>query len=823
MNERIRKLREQSLAAVNRLSAERALLVTEFYQQEGVDEMSIPVQRARCFEYILRHKAVCINKGELIVGERGPGPRETPTYPEICIHTEKDLDILDSREKVSFVVDTPTRMAFREKIIPFWRGKSNRERIMELLPREWKEAYSAGVFTEFQEQRAPGHTVLGDKIYHKGMLDIVEDISTTMTRLENEGAGDQLIAGGKRIADEKLSDSRMDMQLDMQLEELRAMEISARAIIMYAGRHADVLEEMAAAADPSGPEMKKKAGEHEYSLREELLELARICRKVPARKPDTFHEALQYYWFVHLGVITELNPWDSFNPGRLDQHLLPFYREGISNGSLTREKARELVQSFWIKFNNHPSPPKVGVTAQESSTYTDFSLINLGGLTEEGEDAVNELSYLILEVIREMRILQPSSMVQISRKNPDEFVLKALDIIRTGFGQPSCFNADALILEMTRQGKSLRDARRGGASGCVETGAFGTECYILTGYFNLPKILEITLNNGLDPRTGRKIGPETGDPADFRDFNGLMEAFRKQLEHFVEIKVLGSNLIEEVFAAHMPVPFLSLLIDDCIGNARDYNAGGARYNTSYIQGVGTGSLTDSLSALKYHVFDHGHKSMQEMLDLLAANFKGYEEFRYELLNHTPKYGNDNDYADDLLKEVFEYYFKAVDGRKSPRGATYRINLLPTTSHIYFGSVTGALPDGRKAGEPLSEGISPVQGADRSGPTAVLNSAAKIDHLRTGGTLLNQKFTPSFLETEEGMEKITRLIRGYFRMNGHHIQFNVVTAETLRAAQLEPEKYADLIVRVAGYSDYFKDLGRDLQDEIIRRTEHEASA
>ena len=784
MNKRIEKLREQSLKAVNRLSAERGLLVTEFYKQDGIDKMPVPAQRARCFEYILQNKAICINEGELIVGERGPQPKATPSYPEICIHTLEDLDVLDKREKVSFAVDSGTRRAFGEKIIPFWEGRSNRDRIMQILPQEWKDAYAAGVFTEFQEQRAPGHTVLGDKIYRMGMLDIIADIHRVGEGLKSHGA-----EAGKR-------------------HELEAMEITARAIIMYAERHAEVLEEMAG-KEPSD------------ARKEELIEMARICRKVPANKPETFHEALQYYWFVHLGVITELNPWDSFNPGRLDQHLYPYFQKELSEGSLEREEARELLQSFWIKFNNHPSPPKVGVTAQESSTYTDFCLINLGGLTEEGEDAVNELSYLILEVIEEMRILQPSSMVQISRKNPDDFVMKALDIIKTGFGQPSCFNTDVIIRELTRQGKSIRDARRGGASGCVETGAFGTECYILTGYFNLPKILEITLHNGMDPRRGKKIGLDTGDPADFRDFNRFMEAYRKQLEHFVDIKVRGSNLIEEVFAEEMPVPFLSVLIDDCIENARDYNAGGARYNTNYIQGVGTGSLTDSLSALKYHVYDRKHLSMLEMQEILSANFKGHEEFRYDLLNRTPKYGNDEDYADDLLKQVFEFYFNAVDGRMSPRGATYRINLLPTTSHIYFGSVIGALPDGRKSGEPLSEGISPVQGADRQGPTAVLNSAAKIDHLRTGGTLLNQKFTPSFLETGEGREKITRLIRSYFRMNGHHIQFNVVTADTLRQAQKEPEKYSDLIVRVAGYSDYFNDLGKDLQDEIIRRTEHEA--
>jgi pyruvate formate-lyase/glycerol dehydratase family glycyl radical enzyme len=785
MNERIKKLRDQSLNAENRLSAERGLLVTRFYQDESIQHLSRPMQRGRCFEYILEHKEICINDGELIVGERGPAPKATPTYPEICIHSLKDLDILDAREKVSFSVDTQTRRSFEEDIIPFWKGNSNRERIMAELPSPWHDAYAAGVFTEFQEQRAPGHTVLGDKIYHKGMLDIITDIKASAAAL----------------------DFLNDHTAFHKREELKAMEITALALISFAKRHALALEGLA------GKEKipKRKA---------ELLEMARVCRKVPAHKPDTFPEALQYYWFVHLGVITELNPWDSFNPGRLDQHLYPFYKRGIEDGSLDKESARELLQCFWVKFNNHPSPPKVGVTAEESNTYTDFSLINLGGLDAEGKDAVNELSYLLLEVIKEMRILQPSSMVQISRKNPDDFIKKALDIIKTGFGQPSCFNTDAIIQEMTRQGKSLRDARRGGASGCVETGAFGVECYILTGYFNLPKVLEITLNNGMDRRTGKQIGPVTGDPATFNDFSQLMAAFNEQLKHFIDIKITGSNIIEQVFSSEMPVPFLSLLIDDCIANGLDYNAGGARYNTSYIQGVGTGSVTDGLAALKYHVFDRKTLSMEELLETLADDFVGKESFRYDLLHDTPKYGNDDDYADDILRAVFEHYFSAVDGRNSPRGATYRINLLPTTSHIYFGKLTGAMPDGRKSGEPLSEGISPVQGADRFGPTAVLKSAAKIDHLRTGGTLLNQKFTPSFLDSDVGIDKLTRLIRGYFKMDGHHIQFNVVTAETLRQAQQQPEKYRDLIVRVAGYSDYFNDLGKDLQDEIIRRTEHE---
>ena len=548
--------------------------------------------------------------------------------------------------------------------------------------------------------------------------------------------------------------------------------------------------------------------------------MARICRKVPAHAPETFHEMLQHYWFVHVGVITELNPWDSFNPGRLDQHLYPFYKKETESGILTKEWAIEILQSFWVKFNNHPSPPKMGVTALESNTYTDFALINLGGVKEDGTDAVNELTYILLDVIEEMRILQPSSMVQVSEKNPDSFVKRAVHISKTGFGQPSYFNTDAIVKELVRQGKSIEDARNGGASGCVETGAFGTESYILTGYFNLTKILEVTLHNGVDPVTGKKIGIESGNPATFKQFSDVMEAFKKQLHHFANIKIKGNLIIEKLYAEQMPVPFLSLIIDDCIANAKDYNAGGARYNTSYVQGVGLGSITDSLTAIKYHVFDQKNLTMYEMLEAIKTNFVGYEELRHDLVYETPKYGNDDDYADAHAVEVFNIFYDAVDGLPTARGGVFRINMLPTTSHVYFGSKIKAMPDGRKAFEPLSEGISPFQGADKKGPTAVIKSASKIDHIRTGGTLLNQKFSPSFFKDESGITKLTQLIRSYFKLGGHHIQFNVVNAETLREAQRQPEKYSDLIVRVAGYSDYFNDLGESLQEEIIRRTEHE---
>jgi len=786
MNSRIEKLRKQSLEAQPYISVERAKLLTEFYSFPESGQLPVPIARAKAFEYLLKNKKLCINEGELIVGERGPEPKATPSYPEICIHSEKDLEILDTRKKISFSVDKGTKEIYKSKIEPFWKGKSLRDRIFEELDPEWVDAYKAGVFTEFMEQRAPGHTVLDNKIYKKGFKDFKEDIRRSIEDLDFYN-------------DPNAVDKR---------NELKAMLIAADALIMFAKRYSDYAKEVAEKTDDPA----RKA---------ELLEISRICKKVPENAPDTFHEALQYYWFVHLGVITELNTWDSFNPGRLDQHLYPFYTKEIESGSLTKEGAKELLELFWVKFNNQPAPPKVGVTAQESNTYTDFCLINVGGVKEDGSDAVNELTYLILDVIEEMRILQPSSMAQVSRKNPDRFVKRVLKIVKTGFGQPSIFNTDAIIQEMLRQGKSIIDARNGGASGCVETGAFGKESYILTGYFNFVKVLEITLNNGVDPRTGKTIGLKTGDPRKFGSFRELYEAFEKQLNYFIDIKIKGNRIIERMWADYLPAPFMSILIDDCIKKGVDYNNGGARYNTSYIQGVGTGTITDSITAIRYHVFEQKDISMDDLLDALKSDFKGYDDLREKLLYNTPKYGNDDDRADQNLRLVFETYFKAVDGRPNTKGGHYRINLLPTTSHVYFGQVTGATPDGRKSGLPLSEGISPVQGSDVKGPTAVIKSASKIDHLRTGGTLLNQKFTPQLLEDDEGINKMVHLIRSYFKMDGHHIQFNVVTADTLKKAKKEPEKYRDLIVRVAGYSDYFVDLTEELQDEIIRRTEHTA--
>ncbi len=786
LSERVARLRQESLEARPYISTERAELVTRTYR-EITTTVPAPMKRALVFQNLMEHKSIHVGTDELIVGEKGPAPKATPTFPELCCHSLQDLDVLNSREKIPFAMSPEARRLYEETLIPFWRGKSMRDLIFSEMTEEWRAAYDAGVFTEFMEQRAPGHTVLDDKIYSAGMLDFEAKVERALGEL----------------ALQKNPDSQA------RQEELRAMQRCARALVRFAERHAEKALELA-------------QKETDPVRRGELERIAEVCSHVPARAPRDFWEALQYYWFVHLGVTTELNTWDAFCPGHLDRHLYPFYKKGLEDGSLTPELAGELLQCFWVKFNNQPAPPKVGVTAAESGTYTDFAQINLGGLNEDGSDGVNDLTDVILDIIEEMRILQPSSSIQVSTKNPDSFIKRAAEIIRTGFGQPSVFNCDLIVRELIRMGKSLADARNGGSSGCVEVGAFGKESYILTGYFNMPKILELTLNNGTDPRTGKKIGLETGDPTQFKSFDELVTAYERQLRHFVDIKVRGNNIVERLYATHMPAPFLSLLIDDCIAKGKDYHDGGARYDTSYIQGVGLGTVTDAVTAVKWHVFDRKSLGMAQLLEALRTDFEGEDRLRQMLLNRTPRYGNDNDYADDVMVRLFDVYFDAIDGRSNTKGGTYRINLLPTTVHIYFGSVTGATPDGRKARAPLSEGVSPVQGADRRGPTAVFRSVAKMDHVRTGGTLLNQKFSPELLKGQDGLDRLAQLIRAYFKLGGHHVQFNVVDVATLRAAQERPEQHRDLIVRVAGYSDYFCDLPKSLQDEIISRTEQRAT-
>nr|WP_321368929.1 trans-4-hydroxy-L-proline dehydratase [uncultured Desulfuromusa sp.] len=785
MNPRIQRLRKLSVNTEHTLSIERALHETAFYK-ENYGKYSIPILRALNFFDHCQRKTLYLGDDELIVGERGPQPKAVPTFPELTCHSVEDFQVLNTRDQQRYTISDADIETYAREVIPYWQGKTIRERIFSHVPKEWQAAYEAGLFTEFMEQRAPGHTALDGKIYRTGMLDFKKQIAAE-------------IAGLDYLNDPEATD---------KAEELKGMDISCDAAIVFAERHAELAEKMA------------KTEQNPQRIKE-LKEIAEVCRWVPANAPRTFREAIQMYWFVHLGTITELNGWDAMNPGHFDQHLAPFYEAEIAAGTLTREQAKELLCCFWIKVNNHPAPPKVGITARESGTYNDFTNINIGGITSDGKDGVSEVSYIMLEVVEELHILQPGNSVHISSKTPDRFLNAACKVIRQGHGYPSIFNPDTYIVELMRQGKSLQDAREGGCSGCIEVGAFGKEAYVLTGYLNVPKILEITLNNGIDPVTGKVAGIRTGDPLAFVSYTELYRAFLQQLNFIIDTKIRVSNYIDRMFAKYAPAPFLSVVIEDCISKGKDYYDAGPRYNTNYIQCTGLGTVTDSLATLKKHVFEDQTFSMEHLLAAVSKDFVGEEFLRQTILNKTPFFGNDDDYADNIALQVYQDLLAAIDGKPNIKGETFHLNMLSTTCHIYFGKVMGATPNGRFAGKSISDGTSPSHGADTHGPSAVIRSLTKLDHTMSGGTLLNQRFLPSLLKRDEDIAKLGQLVRSYFTLGGHHIQFNIVDTATLYAAQEKPEDYKDLLVRMAGYSDYFNDMNADLQQEVIERTENEA--
>lgn len=784
MNERIKRLHQQSMETEPTLTIERALIETEFYK-ENYGKMPNCILRARNFYEICKKKTIYIGPDELIVGERGPMPKAVPTFPELTCHTVEDLHTLNTRDLQPYRISQEDIDRYEREVIPYWKGRTQRERIFSHVSREWEEAYHAGVFTEFMEQRAGGHTSMDGKMYRRGLLDTKTLIAEALAKLDF-------------INDPEATDKQ---------QELQAMDISCDAAILFAERHADMAEKMA--EEERNPQRKA-----------ELRKIADVCRWVPAHAPRDMQEAIQMYWFVHLGTVTELNGWDCMNPGHIDQHLYPFYEKGLKEGTLTRDKAKELISCLWIKFNNQPAPPKVGITALESGTYNDFTNINIGGIDREGKDAVNDITYIILEVQEELHELQPGLSIHVAKVNPDEFVMAGARVIRQGHGYPSCFNPDVYTKELIRQGKTVEDANEGGCSGCIEVGAFGKEAYILTGYLNTPKILEITLNNGIDPMTGKKLGLETGDPRTFKTFDELYDAYHKQMVHFVDMKLAVNNYIERMFSLYAPATFLSLFIDDCISKGKDYYSGGARYNTTYIQCTGLGTITDCLSTLKKHVFEDKKFTMDEILTAVSRNFEGNEKMRQFIINRTPFFGNDDDYADTIAVKVYDDLVRAIEGHPNTRGGKTQLNMLSTTCHNYFGSVCGASVNGRLAKFAISDGTSPAHGADTNGPTAVIKSLGKLDQTKSGGTLLNVRFVPSLLKRDEDLKKLVSLIRAYFNMGGHHIQFNIVDTQTLLDAQKEPESYKDLLVRVAGYSDYFNDMTEQLQNEIIARTENE---
>jgi formate C-acetyltransferase len=759
----------------------RALAVTHSYQE--TEGQPVAIRRGKMLYRVLAEQPVTIQKGELIVGMKTLTPRGSPVYPEInCAWVERDLDRLATRRDTPFFVSDATRRILREQVFPYWRGRQIADRINEAVPPEIWKADERGVIYNYFRSRTIGHFQAAyDKVLAKGLKGIIADVEASLGRLDARAAD----YASKR-------------------QFLESVVLACEGTILFAGRYA--AEALRLARTESDP-----------VRRSELEKIADILGRVPAQPARTFQEALQSFWITHLVLNLETSG-HAFGPGRFDQYLYPYYRHSIDTGEIAREQAQELLDLLWVKFDEITLAKDSG-ESQTSSSYPDFQNLNIGGLTRGGRDAVNELSFMCLDALEHTLLPQPGLSAQISSVTQPKFLVRCCEVLRLGTGMPAMFNSDVMVLGMVNRGKTLSDARASSLNGCVAAFCDGKDRMASTGYFNLAKALELALNDGKDRMTGERLGPRTGDPRAFANFDELLAAFTAQVEHFVDLKVRYDDIVRGIYATHCPVPFTSAVIDDCIAAATDWHAGGSRYKIATLSGVAIGTVADALSGIRTHVFEKRTFGMAELVDALDRNWEGFELLRQTLINKTPHYGNDEDAADDLAVMVQDIFCTAVERHTDIQGAKYWVDLLPTTSHIALGEVTGATPDGRKAGSWLSEGVSPVQGHDRKGPTAATRSVAKLDHARTNGTLLNIKINPQTVKNDRDLHKLAALIRGYFSQGGHHLQFNIVDRDILLEAIDHPERHRNLLIRVAGYSDYFTLLSPDIQQEILSRAEH----
>lgn len=776
---RLERLKSRFMNSRPEVYAERALLITQAYQ-ENASEHPI-IQKAKALEHIFHHTTVQIRDDELIVGCKTPTPLGSPLYPEFNVHWLKnEIDTLSQRFETAFDISDENRQLIKEKVIPFWEGKTVYDKIMDQVPSESLQAADEGVLFHYYLNRSIGHFNPDYEIVlKKGLSGLRCDIEA---------------AQGQTPPDDE------DRNLFYQ-----GLLIVVDAVIVFAHRYADEAERL---ADACRDDNRKK----------ELLRIAANCRQVPAQPPLSYWQALQSFWFTHLMLNLESNAY-AISPGRFDQYIYPFYRKDTDEDRITQDHAQELINCLWLKFSEITVVKEAG-TAKASNTYADFQNLNVGGLTSMGSDGVNDISYMCIQAQSDLMLPQPQLSCLISSKTPPLFLLKACELARKGSGMPAMFNADEIILSLMDKGKTLVDARTGGINGCVEITGQGNDQMASSGYINLAKCLELALNNGVNMLTGHPIGAQTGDPSQFSGIDDLWTALKVQIRSMVELKHQYDTIAKKIFSVHCPVLCSSLVVDNCIEKGRDYHNGGSRYSQPMLSCVGTGTVADSIAAINHFAFHKKTYALSDIIRAMKKDYQGYELMQKLLWNKSPKLGNDNDAVDQNAVRLVDYLVSILKEVTNERGVPYGADMIPTTAHLPFGVATAATADGRFARAPLAEGISPVQGQDLSGPTAVVKSISKIDHTATVGSLLNMKFTPKTLAGSENLKRFAGLIRSYFDMGGHHMQFNVVSEKTLREAQENPDAYRSLLVRVAGYSDYFVMLSKDVQDEVISRTAHD---
>jgi formate C-acetyltransferase len=778
---RVEAIRERFISITPEICVERAQLITESYKE--TEDQPILIRRARALEKILAGMTIFIQPDEVIVGNQCTKARSAPVYPEFsCKWLEDELDRLEKRSGDVFLISEAKKAVLRE-VFPYWNGKTTNELATALMPHEAKEAQKYGVFTVGNYYfNGVGHiSVDYAKVLAKGLDGIIAEAEAALAALD--------MANPAHLS---------------KITFLAAVVIANKAVIAFARRFADLAA--------------NQAKQETNPVRQaELLEIARICAKVPARPADTFAEALQSFWFIQLVLQLESNG-HSISPMRFDQYLFPYL---LRDRGLSTEQAQELLDLLFIKFN------EINKVRDEGSTkafggYPMFQNLIVGGVDREGEDATNPLSYMCLQATANTKLYQPSISIRVHSETPRALYEKAAEVTRLGLGMPAYYNDRFIIPALLSRGLTREDARDYGIIGCVEPQVGGkTEGWHDAAFFNIAKVLELTLNDGADPLSGEQLGPKTGDLTAFAAYDDLMAAYRKQMAYFVKLLVISDNAVDVAHGQRAPLPFLSSLVDDCIAKGMSLQAGGAHYNFTGPQGVGVANVADSLAAVRKLVYEDKAVDLPTLKKALRTDFAGVEgeSLRQMLLNRAPKYGNDEPYADEIAHEGALVYCKEVEKYTNPRGGAFQPGLYPVSANVPLGTVVGATPDGRKAGTPLADGVSPVSGMDHSGPTASVKSVTKLDHvIASNGTLLNMKFHPNALKDEQGIANLIAVTETLFNGGGTHIQYNVISREMLKDAQRNPDNYRGLVVRVAGYSAFFTSLDQAIQDDIISRTE-----
>jgi formate C-acetyltransferase len=778
ISDRIAGLKRRMLEEPRYMSLDQARIITESFRRNAKEPRNI--QRAESLAAALREMPIRIDPGELIVGNRTPGVRGGVVFPEAGIGwVNEEIDGLPDRPQDPFQVRKEDERAFRDKIYPFWKGKSLRDEVERRVGEEVSSI--ARVVKINQKDHAQGH--------------ICPDTEKWL-RLGPAGISAQI---ERRIAVEK--------------DEKRKNFYRGLIIVLQASR--DFMERYGVLA-------RNMAGEPENEEnRRDLLEVSRICRKLADEPPSSFHEAVQSVWFLYVILQMESNA-SSFSPGRMDQYLNPFFEEDFTGGTLTLEEALEIVEAIWLKFNQI-----VYMRNAESARYfAGFPIgfnVALGGRNPGGGDASNLLSYLFLRAQAHIGLPQPNLSARLHEQSPDELIGECGRVIGLGSGMPQIFNDESIIPALEAQGISPEDAEDYAIVGCVELTTHGNSLgWSDAAMFNMVKALELSLNNGRCLLTGKQLGPETGYLTEFETFEQLEGAFARQLDHFINRMIAVCNVVDRIHAELLPSPFLSSVIEDCTERGMDVTEGGAHYNLSGIQAIQVANLADSLAAVKKLVYEEGALSAETLLEALRSDFEGYETLRQELLNKVPKYGNDVQWVDDLGLQWISYFTEKLKGYTNARGGPFHTGLYTVSAHVPMGRNVGATPDGRKAGQPLADGgVSAVYGRDQTAPTALLKSVSRIDSmLGSNGTLLNMKFLPNLFRTDRDIQKFSSFLRTFVKLRIHHVQFNVLRREDLLAARKDPEGHRSLTVRVAGYTAYFTELAGDLQDEIIARTSYE---